>query len=180
MTRGMHFLLIVMTSMALVSCRSSKPDAAAEPDAASAGYPPFTLRLRMATQDRRYTLFEIERDGTMRFGGGQDAWLDSAPNSCMLSPQMCAQVWSLVEHYDLMHAKSAGLFARSRQVDYQVSIDPQGPASHDFRSIDGLHPGVAALQQLLFQYQASARYNLPQIGAEQRETPSPTLQHRAP
>lgn len=128
------------------------------------GAPAFALKLRRATNDGKYTAFEIKRDGAFSFGGGREASRGDSKPIGKLTDQQRKRVWELVTSYKLDKAKSGAMFTTPKSVTYDFATGSQGIIpGRDIRVYDDDVPGMKELHDLLYDYQAAIRFNVPAL-----------------
>ncbi|MCC7191896.1 MAG: hypothetical protein IT444_03845 [Phycisphaeraceae bacterium] len=121
------------------------------------------LDLEFKTQmtDHRYTYFEIKR-GTLKYGGGRDgAQMEAAP-VLQLSTEQLDAIWAIIDRYDLMNAKGSFL-GKGETATYDLTLNDGRMLSHAIHATDDKVPGLKELHQLLFDYQATVRYRIPEL-----------------
>jgi len=124
-----------------------------------------TLRLRKATLTNKYTYFELQRDGQLRYGGGRMAMLrKSQPIITLTSPQKQA-VWDIIRKHHLLDVK--GEFAPERErINWEVMIKAgHFSLGRTIRCTNDDVPGIAELHDLLFKIQSDKRF-LDPVGIE--------------
>ncbi len=143
-------VLAVMMSMLAAACSSI--------GAGSADAPGRRMELSLAARftDKRYTYFEIDRAGQLSFGGGSDAANRIARPVAMLTAEQFDQLDAIIETYNLL---DAGSFEKQEPtaVSYRLRLRRDGQ-KRSIRCVDDQSPGVAALHDQLFKYQAAVRY----------------------
>lgn len=146
--------LLVATAVCMSGCSGkSKP-------AVDGKTPPFKLKLRGHTHDHRFTYFEVNEAGQMRYGGGRDAsFFESKPDINLTADQR-AQVWRIIVDQQVAETKDA-MFADFKSIEYHCDIWTSGALGRAFRTVDDRAPGVKALHDLLFKFHLDAGTNLP-------------------
>ena len=147
-------LLLALTLSLALGCASTP----AEP--ANGTAPPFTIKLRAHTADHRFTYFEIDKVGNMRFGGGRDGALFESKPDIKLTAEQRDTLWAILKDQKVAESENFP-FADFKTAEYHADIWTGGALGRSFRSIDDKSPGVKALADLLFKYHLDAGVNLP-------------------
>jgi hypothetical protein len=116
---------------------------------------PFAIELYKRTADRRYTYYEVEED-SLRFGGGRSARQRAARRVDELTHAELMELWTLVRDHDLLE-QSGPLFGEGERRTYEVKLRAGGDHA-SYRAIDEEVPGLAELEERLFEMQAERRY----------------------
>lgn len=118
--------------------------------------PSFKLTLRRTTTDRRFTYFELAKNGELAFGGGRNAVRRVAEPVIILSAQQLQQVRQvLIQHRIFDTPKPSS--AKPNNVSYELDVSAAGRRRR-IRCVDEQIPAIGTLHQLLFQIQADLRY----------------------
>lgn len=122
------------------------------------GTPAFSLKLRRATADGRYTMFEIKRSGEFFFGGGRDATLFNSKPIGTLTDLQRKRVWELINAYKLRDARSASVLDSPKNITYDFAASEQGDMlTWTVRVYDDQVAGLKELHDLLLDYQMQVR-----------------------
>lgn len=150
----MHRSALLCVGVLLLSGCSSSP-------ATLEGSAPrdLAVTIRMSSKDLRYTMLELQRDGTLLFGGGSMARFGDAAPVMVLTQRQREQVWQLIVEHDLLNIRTPPSM-EAVKTQWQVRLQGGG-RRRAFRFVDDQAPGAVALHDLLFQFQAAVRYNLP-------------------
>jgi len=119
---------------------------------------PLQIEYRSLGKDRRYVYYRLERGGELYFGGGRDAGIREASPAGKLTEQQLTELWRVIENNDLMTAEGSGPFADHEKTRYEVKLRA-GSKRHSFNAVDDEVPGLATLDQKLFDLQADLRYD---------------------
>jgi hypothetical protein len=123
------------------------------------------VEIDMTTQNQQYTSMVLKPSGELWFAGGMTArYGGNRELAATLTADQLRAVWQVIERHNLLDA-AGQWFPDEQHVIWQVAIRADGRHNR-FKTADDTVAGVSALQDLLFSYQATARYNLPGIGAE--------------
>ena len=118
---------------------------------------PFTLELRAYARGQRSVYYVLERDGTLRYGGGRDANNRLAPHTAgVLSQEERLRLWRLIVNHRLLEARGRGLLPHGTTT-YEVKLRAAS-RRNSFHSADQSVPGLDELDRMLFQLQAHKRY----------------------
>ena len=150
MIHGMVTPALAILGSALVGCAAGGP---ADP---SVNPHRLQLELKSAYEDGRVTMFEIKRDGTLKFGGGRNALADTAYPAGTLDREQFEAIWALVQQHDLLRG-SGRFLASPDRVQHRLRITSDA-GSASYTAVDDDQPGLEALHQLLMQYQSEMRY----------------------
>ncbi len=119
-----------------------------------------TLWARTTTQ--KFTYFELNHHGELRYGGGRNAmWRESQPVMTLTREQL-TQVWDVVERHKLVEAPST-LLPDAKTVQYELTLNTGGILGRTINCADDTVPGVKELHDLLFKMQGDVRYDHPAI-----------------
>lgn len=122
------------------------------------GTPQFSLKLRRATTDGRYTMFEIKRDGQFFFGGGRDATLFNSKPIGTVTDLQRKRIWELITAYKLEDASSSSVFDSAKNTTYDFAVSERGELlTSSIRVYDDQAPGLKELHDLLLDYQSQMR-----------------------
>jgi hypothetical protein len=161
--------LAAICSLALLAgCSSSPPS---PPATADQSLRDLRVQVEGQTTDRKFTYLEIGRGGRLSFAGGRQARQHLPTEVMVLSDEQLRQVRQVVDEHRLFEVKGSGALAGFEESSYRLKLRAGG-AQHTVRSIDGSVPGVKALHDLLFGFQAEYRYNLPGIGPGPAKAPA--------
>ena len=116
------------------------------------------LRLVLWTKslDLRFTYFELDKDGQFLFGGGQDAAQRIAHRVSDLTAEQYRQLWQIIDEHHLLEKKRIAK-QDPKRIRYEAKIAGRG-RKRSFRCVDDQVPGVKALHDKLFQFQAQINY----------------------
>lgn len=106
--------------------------------------------------DLRYTYFILEKDGQLLFGGGRDAAHRIAHPVTVLSPAQKDELRQIIDEHHLL-ADERIVRQDPQQIRYEAKI-AGGGLRRSIRCVDDQVPGVKALHDKLFQFQAQVRY----------------------
>lgn len=123
----------------------------------------FSLTLRSASTDRRYTYFDLTELGELSFGGGQAAvWREAEPVMNLTAEQR-QHIARILNEHDLFNMKSPKRIDDVK-TQYELRLQREGLVRRTIRSADDQLPGVRVLHDYLFALQAKRRYDLPLPG----------------
>ncbi len=149
-------LLMMLT---LSSCASTGP---ARPDAPGV---PGDLALSLSMKHReemRYALIEVERSGQLHFAGGRTVQFGLKATPVMtLTGEQWTELWGVIQQYNLTQAKGSWL-PKVQAIEWDLDLRANGK-SRRVHCGDDQVPGMGALYDLLFKYQAAVRYKVPGI-----------------
>jgi hypothetical protein len=155
---SIRLLCLALLTLIFVAGCSSAP--AVPTVSANDTTPAFTLKLRAHTADHRFTYFEVDKQGAMRFGGGREAAFHESKPDITLTPEQRAAVWQIITEQHVAETESFA-FADFKTIEYRVDIWAGKGMGRSFRTIDDKSPGVKALHDLLFKYHLDANVKLP-------------------
>jgi len=147
----LRVVTLAVLAMTLVGCASSgQSDPSVNPY-------DLQLELRSTYEDGRATIFELQRDGVLRFGGGRNALAGSTFPAGTLTREQFDRIWDVIESHDLLTG-SGRLLGDAERVQHHVRIrSNRGSAS--YRAIDDDQPGLDALHAVLMEIQGKFRYS---------------------
>lgn len=153
--------LVMVTLMltALVGC-------GATPATLDSPTPPehLSLQLHMAAKDHKYTYFELDRNGELRFGGGRLGMIRGARPVTTLSAEQVQAIWDVIRRNKLLQAEGE-FIPDVEHVKWEMLIRTnQHSLGRTVRTSDNNVPGIKELHDLLFKFQADVRYSDPTSG----------------
>lgn len=116
----------------------------------------FKLTLYRTTTDRRFTYFELAKNGELAFGGGQNAVRRVAEPVITLSAQQLQKVRQVLIQHRIFDTPKPSL-AKPSNVSYELDVS-SADRRRRIRCVDEQIPAIRTLHQLLFQIQADQRY----------------------
>jgi hypothetical protein len=152
-------LLLLSPLAALPGCDTSEQQAALPKETRTVPY--FSLELRMKDKSGKATLYKIDRNGFMTFGGGRDAVLEQTNSVGFLTNAQLQQVLDLVTRDKLVETKDRPLRTSDTVTWKFVYKGPQGNV--DVTSLDNEQPGLKNLHNLLQDLRSSYSHNVPYL-----------------
>ncbi len=145
-----HPLLLLCELICVAGCASSEP--------VGQYHDGSDLRITLLAKSlgRRYTYFKLEKDDQLLFGGGRDAVQHIARPVTVLTPAQKEQIWQIINEHHLLVDRHIER-QEPQRVSYQAKL-AEGERRWSFRCVDDQVPGVKALHDKLFQFQAQIRY----------------------
>ncbi|MFG0248883.1 MAG: hypothetical protein ACF8OB_08355 [Phycisphaeraceae bacterium JB051] len=130
-----------------------------------AGVQKIVIKLQALTTDKRYSYFELEPNGELSFGGGFDAITKNAKPVMTLDTQQLKTIETFINQSNLFTVKVSGKQDRksSKDIHHELVLK-LGNQSRTLRVNDNQIPSVGQLHDMIFDFYAKARYNLPGIG----------------
>jgi hypothetical protein len=123
------------------------------------------VTIDMATKDQQFTSMQLTPSGELWFAGGTAARYGGTHQlATTLNAEQLRAVWQVIQQHNLLNA-AGEWFPDEQRVAWTVKLTGDG-RNNRFKTVDDRVPGVSQLQELLFNYQATVRYDLPGIGAE--------------
>lgn len=159
MVRPVALLIALLLAWAGVAGCSSSPSNKA---AVAAGGAKRSLTLWARTTTQKFTYFELDAAGQLRYAGGRDAMWRKAQPVVTLNREQLEQVWGIVEKHKLADGENTP-FADAKQVKYELSLNTGGLFDRTINCVDDAVPGVKELHDLLFKLQGDVRYDHPAI-----------------
>ena len=159
MSLRLHLIFLLTLPMLITACKTS-PSVTAP-----SGIEPMTIAIQALTTDKRYSYFELSPNGDLSYGGGFNAINRNAKPVTQLNSEQLFQLQTYINQSDLFTAKVSGNQSRSRSetVHHELQLKV-GKRKRNIVVNDDRIPAVARVHDMLFEYYAQARYNLPGIG----------------
>ncbi len=152
-------ICLVVLALLLPACRS------AQTTTPPAGVEKIVIKIQALTTDKRYSYFELEPNGQLSFGGGFDAITKNAKPVMTLNAQQLKTIETFINQSKLLTANVSGRQDRKSSKDVHHDLVLKlGKQSRTFQVNDNQIPAVGQLHDMLFDFYAKARYNLPGIG----------------
>ncbi|MAX26540.1 MAG: hypothetical protein CMJ19_18765 [Phycisphaeraceae bacterium] len=151
-------ICLAVLALLLPACRSTQTTP-------PAGVQKIVIKLQSLTTDKRYSYFELEPNGQLSFGGGFDAITKNAKPVMTLNTQQLKSIESFINQSNLLTANLSGKQDRknSKDVHHELVLK-LGNQSRTLQVNDNQIPAVGQLHDMIFDFYAKARYNLPGIG----------------
>jgi hypothetical protein len=156
-----HLLCLTCLALLLTGCKSTQSTTP------PAGVAMMQIKSQSLSTDKRYSYFEIEPDGDLFFGGGYDAITRNTKLVTTLTPDQLKLVQSFISQSNLFTVNVPGKQDRksAQSIHHELSLT-LGKQSRTIQINDDQIPAVSKLHQMLFDYYAKAKYNLPGIGTQ--------------
>ena len=121
-----------------------------------------SLKLWARTSTQKFTYFELDSAGELRYAGGRDAMWRKAQPVVKLNREQLEQVWNIVEKHKLADVENTP-FTEAKTVKYELTLGAGGLFDRTINCIDDAAPGMKDLHDLLFKLQGDVRYDHPAI-----------------
>ena len=149
----MRLVLVCIAIIALVANTGCSSTSAVKANSPTGG---LSLKMSITGKDNLAALYRVDQDGSIHFGGGQDAQINKTSGTGQLTKQDVEQLRALLTEHGWFTAEPA---SSSVDADRKYRIDLRWPVGNRNFKVTGKGSMIAPIEDLLVKF-ANRRHDL--------------------